>query len=681
MISTDVLVAIKNSTTIGELIGKLTESGSITCEERPDISLDRNNLLENLVKLDYLIVGPVECMDYVSRELGISYTLPYEYSKHTTNKLDSICSNLTELARVGKLDPVIGRESEISMAIHTLMRRTKSNPVLVGYAGCGKSSIVNGIAQRIVDGEVPASLIGKSIYSLDLGSILDDPQRAEGKVSEIIELARITGSILFIDEIHSIVPLANRGLGIISMLKPSLADGSLSLVGATTFEEYRKYIESDSALERRFNKIVVDEPSIDEAKNMLLGIKSRYEEYHGVEVPHDVISACVNLGKEYLSDRHLPDSAIDLLDASCVRVRKKDTVLTTPVNEWKRTISECNFMDAVVSKPRYIVSHDRDVVSVNDVVASASGLTGRMVYESIDKLLETLENKLLKYIVGQNEVIGDVCSSIKARHLYRVNPTMGCLYFVGCRGVGKSLLGDLLGDIVFNGKVLTLDMGEYTERHTVSNLIGSPPGYVGYSEGGILTNFVRDNRSSLVILDDIDLAHSSVQDLLVGALSSGKIRDMEDREVDFGGVLFLLTTNTGSDTLVKGSSTIGFGGGSTANNKDKVVKDSLSIFSDKLRDRVDRVLVFNPLTIDDMRKIVKLEVEKLNIGSSGPSITLTDGAIEVLLEGWSMGDGARYVKRELESKIVLPITREIDSSTRSITCSSRDGKIVFRKRR
>ena len=604
------------------------------------------------------------------------------------------------MAKEGKLDPVIGRTTEIERVMQILSRRTKNNPVLIGEPGVGKTAIVEGLAQKIVSGDVPSTLQGKQIYTLDLSALVAGSRYRgdfEERLKKVLKEIKTRGDIvLFIDEIHTLVGAgaAEGAIDAASILKPMLARGELQTVGATTLEEFRKHFEKDAALERRFQSVKVDEPNLSDAIEILDGLKDRYEIHHGVRFTDQAIASAVNMADRYISDRFLPDKAIDLIDEAGSRMR----VYKKPLDAEKQELSDKlknlreQKIDAVQSQLFEKAAQIRDQEKVLiDEVDSAEGSaasdiemvideeeiaevlaqwTGipvhRLTQEETARLLE-MENELHKRIVGQNEAITAVSKAIRRTRSGLKDPKRpsGSFIFLGPSGVGKTETAKALAEFLFGDEdsLIQIDMSEYMEKHTVSRLIGSPPGYVGYDEGGQLTEAVRRKPFSVVLLDEVEKAHPDVFNTLLQILEDGRLTDAQGRTVDFKNTVIIMTSNLGTKDLSKN---IGFSNLSDLDSyekmKSKVNEELKRYFKPEFLNRIDETIVFHELTLDEVKEIVDLMLDRVHkqLKNSDLEIVLSDEAKEYLAEeGYNKEFGARPLRRSIQRLLEDPLSEEL----------------------
>lgn len=626
-----------------------------------------------------------------------------QVSSESATMLDKFGRDLTNLAKMGRLDPVIGRKDEIERLVHILCRRTKNNPVLIGDPGVGKTAIVEGLAQRIVSGQVPEPLRGKRVFALDLTAVIAGTNHRgmfEERLKNIIgEVIKAQGQIImFIDELHQVVGAGASGsaeaMDAANILKPSLARGELQLVGATTLDEYRRYIERDGALERRFQPIIVKEPSQEDALEILKGLRERYEQHHHVIITDDALEAAVKLSARYISDRFLPDKAIDVMDEAGAQVRLtqvkepenlkvveqkikdlKDMLKTQLTEEESlRTKKELDDLEKVKAELTGIWLQTKleetptvDKHAVARVVARMTGVPVEEVSAVEKERLIKLEELIHARMVNQVDAVTAVSSAIRRARagLRDLKRPIGVFLFMGPTGVGKTELAKSLAEVLYGNEsaLVRLDMSEYMEKHTVSKMIGAPPGYVGYGEGGQLTEVVRRKPFSVILLDEIEKAHPDVFNALLQIMEDGRLTDSKGRVVDFKNVVLIMTSNVGSELLKK--SDIGFGRAVSAGHQvkkeeiDRKIKESLKdTFKPEFLNRIDEVVVFRSLTKEDIRKIVDLELAKVKKMLAEKKVTLfVDGPVLEHLadEGYNEEYGARPLKRliqkELEDKL------------------------------
>jgi ATP-dependent Clp protease ATP-binding subunit ClpC len=621
-----------------------------------------------------------------------------EKQRPKTPMVDQLAVDLTALAEEGKLDPVIGRKMEIERVIQILARRTKNNPALIGEPGVGKTAIVEGLAQRIIEGDVPAPLLDKSVLQLDVGSLVAGTMyrgQFEERLKRVIDELKSAGAILFIDEVHMLVGAGAAGSSVdaANILKPALSRGELQVIGATTLDEYRKHIESDAALERRFQPVMVEEPNIDETIEILRGIRSAYEEHHRLTISDDALDAAVRLSSRYVTERFLPDKAIDLIDESSSRVRmykspaaKTAKDLVDQLREIRQNhnlaLEDGRYEDAqeILERQeglerqleRLRTGWDRSsspVVTAEDIAEVVSMWTGvpvmQIAQEESQRLLQ-MEEEMKEHIVGQEEAIEAISKAVRRARAGLKDPRrpIGSFIFLGPTGVGKTELTKALAKFLFGSEeaLIQLDMSEFMERHNVSRLVGAPPGYVGYEEAGQLTEALRRRPYSIVVFDEIEKAHPEAHNMLLQIMEEGHLSDARGRKVDFRNALIVMTSNIGAD-MIKRQTSLGFD-----LKRDEEVEERLSyqemrkklldalkrVFRPEFINRVDAVIVFRSLNKDNIKQIVQLELRKVSERLEEHAIVLnaTPLALEMLADlGYDPEMGARPLKRVIQQKV------------------------------
>ena len=623
---------------------------------------------------------------------------------------EQYCTNLTERAREGKLDRIIGRDKELYRTIQILSRRTKNNPCLIGEPGVGKTAIAEGLAIKIAEGSAPARLLDKEIYLLDLTGLVAGTQfrgqfesRVKGLVDEIKEAGNI---ILFIDEIHNLVGAGDSAEGSMNaanILKPALSRGEIQVIGATTFKEYRKYIEKDAALERRFQPVTVEEPSVAETEKVLMGVKGYYEGFHGVKIPDEIIKKAVLLSERYVTDRYLPDKAIDLLDEACACASLANKAVDELYNANKK-LAEYNDqleeLESDVEHPDYekqamvrveiekykniaaglyepasdCTVTDADIAKVIELW---TGIPASKVQESDLKKLAGLESALNKCIIGQEEATHLVAAAVKRSRIHTNNLHRPASFiFVGPTGVGKTELVKVLSEQLFDTPetLIRLDMSEFMEKHSVSRIIGAPPGYVGYDEAGQLTEKVRRKPYSVVLFDEIEKAHPDVLNVLLQILDDGRITDAQGRTVNFENTIIVMTSNAGSD---RSENLLGFGKTQADASKEKALKALEGFLRPEFIARVDEIVVFSPLTPESLAKIAELMLTELKDSLSERLIDFKfdSGVCTYLAEKCGNGKrGARElrntIRREIENKLVDIIVDNGEGSIKALNCTA-----------
>ncbi|HLH74464.1 MAG TPA: ATP-dependent Clp protease ATP-binding subunit [Chloroflexota bacterium] len=634
------------------------------------------------------------------------------YSQHESRQatrtptIDQMGIDLTAAARAGKLDPCIGRHKEIERVVQILSRRTKNNPALIGEPGVGKTAIVEGLAQRIVSGDVPETLLGKRLLTLDIGALVAGTKyrgEFEERLKKIIEEIRTAGNcVMFIDELHTLVGAgaAEGAVDAANILKPSLARGELQCIGATTLDEYRKYIERDAALERRFQPVSVDEPTIEEAIEILRGVKDRYEAHHRLEITDEAIRAAVTLAARYIPDRFLPDKAIDLVDEASSRVRMQRSAAPPSLKEALRGLEAVQHeKESAITSQQYELAaelRDREVKlrdridklesgwqetqgadrpkvteeHIAEVVAMWTGIpVKRIATEESARLLQ-MEEMLHKRVVGQDEAIVTIAKAVRRARAGLKDPKrpIGSFIFLGPTGVGKTLLARALAEFLFGSEdnLIKIDMSEFMERHSVARLVGAPPGYIGYEEGGQLTEAVRRKSYSVVLLDEIEKAHPEVFNMLLQIMDDGRLTDAKGRKVDFRNTIIVMTSNVGSD-LLKRDTTLGFTvtkdeAKTEEENyqklKDKVLNEMKKVFRPEFLNRLDASVVFRSLNREQIRDIVDLELSRVRhqLTEQQLKLEVPDEAKDFLAsKGWDPQFGARPLRRVIQNMVEDPL--------------------------
>ncbi|MEO8960312.1 MAG: ATP-dependent chaperone ClpB [Ginsengibacter sp.] len=799
---------------VDESIKKLPKVGS--GEPAQVLSRDFNNVLlraaatlktfgDEFVSVEHLLLAILQGNDNAAKilkdagltekdlivaikDLKKGSTVSSQTSETQFNALNKYAKNLNELARSNKLDPVIGRDEEIRRTLHILSRRTKNNPILVGEPGVGKTAIVEGLANRIISGDVPENLKSKTIFALDMGLLIAGAKykgEFEERLKSVIkEVADSDGEIvMFIDEIHTLVG-AGGGDGAMdaaNILKPALARGELRAIGATTLNEYQKFFEKDKALERRFQKIMVNEPNVDDAISILRGLKDRYETHHHVRIKDEAIIAAVELSHRYITDRFLPDKAIDLIDESAAKLRlemnsmpegldnlerqirqleiereaikrEKDEAKLKELNteisnlsverdtfkaKWQqekelvekvqnakaemenlkmaaekaeregdygkvaeirygklqsqeKLIAEYTLQLDEISEKR-LLKEEVDAEDIAESVAKATGIPVNKMLQSEREKLLNLEDELHKRVVGQDEAIEAVADAVRrsSAGLHDPRKPIGSFIFLGTTGVGKTELAKALADYLFDddSMMTRIDMSEYQEKHSVSRLVGAPPGYVGYDEGGQLTEAVRRKPYSVILLDEIEKAHPDVFNILLQVLDDGRLTDNKGRVVNFKNTIIIMTSNMGSHIIQANFENV------TEKNKEEVVgntkREVLELLKQTIRpeflNRIDEVIMFQPLLLKDIREIIKIQLTDLKsqLAKSGVVLEFTDYALDYLSEnGFDPQFGARPLKRLIQKQIVNQLSKKLLSDTidktKPVLVDVFDGTVVFR---
>ena len=626
------------------------------------------------------------------------------------------CTNLTQKAREGKIDRIIGRDNEIYRVIQILCRRSKNNPCLIGEPGVGKTAIAEGLALRIANGDVPAKLANKEIQLLDLTSLVAGTQfrgQFEGRVKGLVEEVKAEGNIiLFIDEVHNLVGTGGDSEGSMNaanILKPALSRGEVQIIGATTFTEYRKYIEKDAALERRLQPVTVEEPSIEDTYNMLLGIKDYYENYHKVQISDNLVHSAVTLSERFINDRFLPDKAIDLLDEACTCANLRNKNISEYENKLNEKadliIREQDLMEAEEPDYEAIAKVKQDIMQcetrINQLIPLVenspvteedlarviqlwTGIPAQKIVESDLRRLADLDKKLKSKVIGQDEAV-DVVSKAVRRGRINVSPRRrpSSFIFVGPTGVGKTELVKQLANELFDTPetLIRLDMSEFMEKHSVSRIIGSPPGYVGYDEAGQLTEKVRRKPYSVLLFDEIEKAHPDVMNILLQIIDEGKITDAQGRTVSFENTVIVMTSNAGSS---RSEGALGFGKTQGDANKEKALKALREFLRPEFLGRVDEIVVFNDLDEEAFRRIAVLMLDEFKepLRDKGITFDYSEEAVAELARqsvGGTRGarDLRNNIRRKVEDKIAETIINHIDIPVTSITVDAKDGDVML----
>ena len=675
------------------LLGLVRENEGVAARILLDFDADAEKIRNEIIRM---LSGPGR------RQQGGSGGSAAGEKTKSSKLLDQFGRNLTKLASEGKLDPVVGRQTEIERVMQILSRRTKNNPVLIGEPGVGKTAVVEGLAARISGNQVPELLKNKQIYTLDLAALVagskyrgEFEERLKKVMKEITQRGDI---ILFIDELHNLVGAgaAEGAIDAASILKPALARGELQTIGATTLDEYRKYLERDAALERRFQQIRVDEPSVDDTVLILRGLRDRYEAHHRCTITDDALKAAATLSDRYIQDRHLPDKAIDLIDEAASRMRIK--TMTAPPRyreledeiEKVRTDKEASIEAQEFEKAANLRDKERKLTQkkreleekwrssetieqpeigeeeIADIVSMWTGIPVFKLTEAESQKLIRMEEELHKRVIGQHQAIVAVSKAIRRARAGIKDPKRptGSFIFLGPSGVGKTELARTLAEFLFGDEdaMIQVDMSEYMEKHSVSRLVGSPPGYIGYDEGGQLTEAVRRKPYSVVLLDEVEKAHPDVFNILLQILEDGKLTDAQGRKVDFRNTIVIMTSNIGAATISKNQS-LGFGMGdesglSYEDMKSRIMSELKKVFRPELLNRIDEVIVFHKLAKEEIKVIVDLMLKRLReqMVEYEATIELTEEAKELLVEkGYDPSMGARPLRRAIQQLIEDPL--------------------------
>src|SRR6201747_1511896 len=685
------------------LLGLVRENEGVAARILLDFDADSEKIRNEVIRM---LSGPGGRRGQGSGQGAGAAGQPAGEGKKSSKLLDQFGRNLTKLAADGKLDPVVGRETEIERIMQILSRRTKNNPVLIGEPGVGKTAVVEGLAQRINAADVPELLKGKQIYTLDLAALVagskyrgEFEERLKKVMKEITQRGDI---ILFIDELHNLVGAgaAEGAIDAASILKPALARGELQTIGATTLDEYRKYLERDSALERRFQQIRVEEPSIDDSVQILRGLRDRYEAHHRVRITDEALVAAAQLSSRYIQDRHLPDKAIDLIDetASPLRIRtmgspprykeleeeiettRRDKELAIEQQDFERAAALRDAERKLTQKKRELeenwkATDDGEQAEIGeeeiaDIVSMWTGIPVFKLTEAESQKLMRMEDELHKRVIGQQPAIEAVSKAIRRSRAGLKDPKRptGSFIFLGPSGVGKTELARTLAEFLFGDEdaMVRIDMSEYMEKHAVSRLVGSPPGYVGYDEGGQLTEAVRRKPYSVLLLDEIEKAHPDVFNILLQILEDGRLTDAQGRTVDFRNAIVIMTSNIGASEIAKNTS-IGFTvddetGMSYDAMKSRIMSDLKKVFRPEFLNRIDEVIVFHKLAKEEVKEIIDLMINRVRVqvAEHDLQLDLTDEAKNLLVEkGWDPSMGARPLRRAIQRYIEDPLADEV----------------------
>ena len=697
---------------------------------------DENILSSQIMKNLNLSLSQVR--QNVSKKLGVSYNSDSRKARNKTNKqrmnksqsktptLDSLARDLTQAAREDKLDPIVGRSTEIRRITQILSRRTKNNPVLVGEPGVGKTAIAEGFAQKIVEGVVPPSLVNKRLMALDMGSLVagtkyrgEFEERMKKIIDEIYEDGEV---ILFIDELHTLIGAggAEGAIDASNILKPALARGELQTIGATTLDEYQKYIEKDAALERRFASVRVDSPSQEETIAILHGLKERYENHHNVQMTDEALKAAVIYSSRYIQSRELPDKAIDLMDESAAKVRLDLSDKPTPhqnemdkltelIQAKEKAITDQNFEQAAQIRQQEIEQAEKIEELMNsgevekpsvyaddiaDVVAQWTGIPVHEMKETESSRLMNMENSLHERVIGQEDAVSAIARAVRRARsgIKDPNRPIGSFMFLGPTGVGKTELAKALAEVMFGSEddLIRIDMSEYMEKYTTSRLVGSPPGYVGYDEGGQLTEKIRNKPYSVILLDEIEKAHPDVFNILLQVLDDGVLTDGKGRKVDFKNTIIIMSSNIGA-TALRDEKEVGFGAADRRFDHDamesKIREEMKQHFRPEFLNRIDEAIVFHALEKEQLREIVRLLTNDLikQLAEQEIDLRITPAALDILAEeGYDPEYGARPLRRAIQTNVEDMLSDELISGRvkagDKITVGGSQGEITLRHR-
>lgn len=705
------------------LLGLIREGEGVAAQVLNSLGADINVVRQRVIELlgGFVMSGTMPAGHGAAMAGGNTHTpLLNEYGR-----------DLNKLAQEGKIDPVVGRETEIERVIQVLSRRTKNNPVLIGEPGVGKTAIAEGLAQRIVEGKVPETLRDKRVVSLNMGSLVAGSKyrgEFEERLKKIMDEIRQAGNvILFIDEIHTLIGAgaAEGAVDAANILKPALARGELQTIGATTLDEYKKHIEKDAALERRFQPIMVGEPSVEDAIEILRGLRDRYEAFHKAQITDEAIVAAVKLSHRYITDRFLPDKAIDLMDEAASRVRLRAVSLPPDVKELEKKLEKLlaekqaaitaqEFEEAARIKReedqirQELETRQKDwkqrgsgqvIVTEEDIaeiVAKWTGIPVKKLAEEESERLLKLEEILHRRVIGQDDAVKAVARAIRRARAGLKDPKrpIGSFLFLGPTGVGKTELARALAEALFGKEeaMIRFDMSEYMEKHTVSRLIGAPPGYVGYEEGGQLTDAVRRHPYSVILLDEIEKAHYDVFNILLQVLEDGRLTDGKGRTVDFRNTVIIMTSNAGASHLRKDTAALGFLADKEQNDaqaaKARVMEEVKRTFRPEFINRVDEIIVFNSLTDDDLKQIVELMLASVakRLADTDLKLEVTERAkAELVKEGRDHVYGARPLRRAIQKMVEdeiaeLMLRQDITSGDTVVVDADENGKLTFTKK-
>ena len=706
------------------LLGLIREGEGVAARVLENLGVDLNKIRSNVVKM----LGESKPQTVSS---GSSSSSSSSGGKTKTPSLDEFGRDLTLAAQELRLDPVVGREKEIERVIQILARRTKNNPVLIGEPGVGKTAVAEGLAIRIVNAEVPDILDGKKVIQLDMGLLVAGTKyrgEFEERLKKIMDEIRQAGNIiLVIDEMHTLIGAgaAEGAIDAANILKPALSRGEIQVIGATTLDEYRKYVEKDSALERRFQSVIIEEPSVDESIEILKGLRSKYEEHHGLNISDEAIVAAVQLSSKYITDRFLPDKAIDVIDEASSKVRLKVSTLSPEGKELEKELrslikekedairnqefekasqlrdEEADMKDRIREMSlKYKEEHEANKPTVTaenvaEVIATMTGVPVTKLTEGESERLLNLEKTLHERVIGQNDAVVAISKAIRRARVGLKSPNrpIGSFIFCGPTGVGKTELAKALAEAVFGSEdnMIRVDMSEFMEKHSTAKLIGSPPGYVGYDDGGHLTELVRKKPYSVILFDEIEKAHPDVFNIMLQILDDGRLTDSKGRHINFKNTIIIMTSNVGA-SMITTTSRLGFSTSSDESKdkyeklKETVTEEMKKAFRPEFLNRIDETIVFSHLNKEEIRQIVDLMLKDLfkRLAERELSIEVTDEVKDHLAEaGYSEAYGARPLRRLIQRKIEDMLAEEILSGKYSAGDTIRltlvDGKITCEK--
>ncbi len=711
------------------LLGLVREGEGVAAQVLTGMGIAVDQLRQRVIELlgGYATQGPAPN----PHQHGPAPKAAGKQQQSSTPTLEEFGRDINKLATEGKIDPVIGRENEIERVIQILSRRTKNNPVLIGEPGVGKTAIAEGLAQRIIDGKVPETLRDKRVISLNMGSMVAGTKyrgEFEERLKKVMDEIRRAGNVvLFIDELHTLIGAgaAEGAIDAANILKPALARGELQAIGATTLNEYKKHIEKDAALERRFQPIQVGEPSEEEAVAILKGLRDKYEAFHRAQITDEAIEAAVKLSHRYISDRFLPDKAIDLMDEASSRVRLKAFVPPADVKEIEQRLAktrtekeaaiaaqeyeraaslrddEKNIQEELETKQKEWKQTGGERITVTgediaQVVASWTGIPVKKLAEEESERLLKLEEVLHQRVVGQHEAVEAVARAVRRARSGLKDPKrpIGSFIFLGPTGVGKTELARALAEALFGDEnaMIRMDMSEYMEKHTVSRLVGAPPGYVGYDEGGQLTDAVRRKPFSVILFDEIEKAHYDVFNILLQILEDGRLTDSHGRVVDFKNTVIIMTSNAGAKHLKKDSGTVGFLAGSDAEDteaaKNRVMEEVRRTFRPEFLNRVDEIIVFTSLNDDQLKEVVDIMLRGVTkrLKDNGLGLEVGDKAkTRLLTEGKDYAYGARPLRRAIQKLVEdaiaeMLLKREAAAGDTVVVDADDNGQLTFSKK-